>query len=291
MTKTPAALKAIAKAKANYEAEGYEFCIEEWLPPPFDGFMSDAVARRGSEFVIIEVRSADLSDRTRSRFADLAKIVEANAGWRLDIVTYEPETPTRIPDYADVVRRVEEARLLSDRSPDAAVMLIWSSVEGALLRLSHDRDLAPKRPVPPRTLIHDLTIHGLLSDNLSAELDDFAKRRDEIAHGMPSNPPPSERLDWLAKFAIGAADNQMANVEDMTEWFSKHYTSPDNAALFYDKEAGDYFWLGTGPYYAEDVLRDQFDLALDSDIAEAVKEIEQEGSIWACKEKLQSIHD
>lgn len=291
MTNIPAALKAIAQAKASYEAEGYEFIIEAPLPPPFEGFMADAVARRGSELVIIEFRSADLNDRSRSRFDRLAEIIGAQVGWRLDIMTYEPEAPRCFPDQEEIVRRVEEARLVVDVSPDAAVMLIWSSIEGALLRLSHDQGLAPASHVPPRTLIHDLTIHGLLSDNQAAELDDFAKHRNNIAHGMPSEPTSPERLEWLAQFALAVADGELSDLEDMIDWFRDHYISPDNAALFYDKEDGDYFWMGTGPYDAEEVLRDQFALALDADIAEAVKEIEHEGFVWACKRQLDSLNN
>ena len=291
MTKIPTVLKAIAQAKANYEADGYEFSTEAGLPPPFEGFVADALARRDSELVIIEFRSADLSDRSRSRFDQLAEIIGAQVGWRLDIITYEPEAPRCFPDEEDIVRRVEEARLVADVSTDAAAMLIWSSIEGALLRLSHDQGLAPASQVPPRTLIHDLTIHGLLSDNQAAELDEFAKHRNNIAHGMPSELTTPERLEWLAQFATAVADGELADVEDMIDWFRDHYISPENATLFYDREEGDYVWMGTGPYHAEEVLRDQFDLALDADIAEAVKEIEHEGFVWACIKKLESLHN
>ena len=291
MSKTPAALKAIARAKASYEADGYDVSLKEWLPHPFDGFRADAVARRDSEFVVIEFRSSDLSDGTRNRFARLAEIMESKAGWRLDIVTFEPEAPTRCPEQDDIVRRLEEARRVADLSCDAAVMLIWSSIEGALLLLSHAHGVAPSRPVPPRTLILDLNIHGILTDNQAAELDDFAKQRNQIAHGLPSNTTPSERLDWMARFALAAADNELADVDDMIEWFHQHYISPENAALFYGTEEGDYFWMGTGPHDAEDVLRGHFDLALDADIIQAVKEIEQDGYVWASNQALDSIGD
>lgn len=291
MTKTLAAIKALDRAKAVYEDDGYVLSFDQHLPPPFDGFVADAVARRADELVVIEARSSDMADGTRDRLARLADILAAEPGWRLDIVTYEPEKRPPDPELDDIVRRVKEAQRLVDVSSDAAAMLIWSSIEGALLRLSKSRGVAPDSPIPPRTLIHDLAIHGLLSDNQAARLDDFARLRADIAHGMPSGPLPSDLLDWLARFALAASDNRTATVEDMVEWFMDNYTSPDHAALFYDKEEGDYFWMGTGPHYPEDVLRCHFDIALDADIEEAAKELQQTSLSWAQNASLNSLHE
>ena len=291
MTEPLAIRKAIDQAKAVYEDDGYVVSLDQRLPPPFDGFVADAIARGADEFVVIEVRSANMSDGTRDRLARLADIMSEEPGWRLDIVTYEPETRPHDPDVEDILRRVEEARRVVDVSSDAAVLLVCSSIEGALLRLSKDRDVAPDRPIPHRTLIHDLAIHGILSDNQAAELDDFARIGDDIARGMPSASLPPDRLDWLARFALAAADNRIATVEDMTEWFKNNYTSPDDAALFYDKEKGDYFWMGAGPHDPEDVLRDQFDGALDSDIAQATKELQETSLCWAQNDELSAVHE
>ena len=236
--------------------------------------------------VVIEVCSADLSDRDRDRLGRLAQVVAAQAGWRVDIVTYEPEVPPPDPDREDTVRRVEEARQVADVSADAAALLIWSAIEGALLLLSQQRDLGSVRSVPPRTLIHKLTIDGVLSDNQAAELDDFAKMRNDIAHGLRSCQPDPERLDWLAGFALAAVDDEVANVEDMIEWFFAHYATPEDAALFYDKEEGDYFWMGAGPHDPTEALYEQFDAALDTDVAEAADVITQQGFDWAKRDQL-----
>ena len=291
MTESLAALKAFDQAKAVYEDNGYVVSLERRLPPPFDGFMADAVARRADEFVVIEVRSANMTDGTRDRLARLADIMSEEPGWRLDIVTYEPEARPRDPDVEDIFRRVEEAQRVVDVSSDAAVLLLCSSIEGALLRLSKDRGVAPDRPIPHRTLIHDLAIHGIVSDNQAAELDEFARTGDDIARGMPSASLPPDRLDWLARFALAAADNRIATVEEMIEWFKSNYTSPDDAALFYDKEEGDYFWMGTGPHNPEDVLRDHFDFALDSDIDQATKELQETSICWAQNDELSAVHE
>lgn len=284
MTATTAALRALDRARDAYEADGYTVSLEERLPPPFQGFVADAVARRSDEIVVVEVRSADMSDRTRNRLSRLAEIVAAEDGWRVDIVTYEPEEPPADPERADIFRRVEEARRVADISPDAAVTLTWSAIEGALLRRSKARGLAHARVGSPRALIRNLNINGLLSDNQAAELDGFARLRNEVAHGLRSDPPEPEQLAWLARFALAAADEDPATVDSMVEWFREHYATPEDAALFYDKEDGKYLWFGSGPHDASDVLQAEFETALEADIAEAVKIIERDGYDWARRE-------
>ena len=283
MNMKSAARRALDLAKARYEADGYTVTIDEAVLSG-EGFSPDAVARRKGETVVIEVRSANLSDRGRDRLRRLSELVGTQAGWRVDIVTYEPEKKPPDPDRQDVLRRVAEAQRVKNISPDAAVLLVWSGVEGALLRISQQRGIDLVRSLSPPALIHRLSIDGVLSDNQAAELASFARIRNNIAHGMGSELPSQERLDWLSQFALAAADGQLSNVEDMIDWFFAHYSTPEDAALYYDKEEGDYVWVGTGPYHPTDVLQVQFNTALDSDIAEAVQVISQEGFDWAKRE-------
>ncbi len=72
----------------------------------------------------------------------------------------------------------------------------------------------------------------------------------------------------------------------MIEWFFARYATPEEAALFYDKEAGDFVWVGTGPDGPSAVLHDQFDTALGADIAEAADVITQHALDWAERDEL-----
>ena len=286
MTAPPAALRALDEATAGYEAEGYAVSVAERLPPPFEDFVADAVARRHDELVVLEVRPWDMRDDTRNRLARLAEMLGEKRGWRVDVVTYEPEVSPRVADHADIVRRVSEARQVADSSPDAAVMLLWSAIEGGLVRAGQKRGLGSGRAVPPRTLIRQLTIDGLLSDNQAAELDALARLRHAAAHGMCADRPAPETLDWLARFALAVAENEIASTDEMIEWFKTHYASPEEASVFYDEEEGQYVWAGCGPHHAVDVLSERFDTALGADVAEAVELLEQEASEWARRDQL-----
>ncbi len=278
---------AVERARAAYVADGYTVSVQERLEPLGD-FRADAVARRGNETVVIEVCSAGLADWERERIARLAEKVTTQDGWRVDIFTYESVTRRPVPKRDDVVRRIEEARRVADLSIEAAVMLIWSAVEGALLQFSGRRGLGSARAVSPRALILQLNIDGILTDSQADDLDDLALIRNDIAHGMRSTLPDQQRLERLAELALAlaASHDDVASAEDMIEWFFTNYATPEEAALFYDKEEGDYFWLGAGPHDPADVLQDQFDTASESDIAEAVTVITRQGFDWARRDHL-----
>ena len=278
MTAPSAALKALDRARAGYEADGYAVSVKERLPPPFEAFVADAVARRNDELVIVEVRPSDMSDQTRNRFSRLAEIMRARAGWRVDVVTYEPEVPPRVADHGEIVRRVTEARRVVDVSPDAAVLLLWSAIEGALVQAARKRGLGSGRVMPPRSLIRQLTIDGLLSDNQAAALDAFARRRHAIAHGMCEDPPDPQTLDWLARFALAAAENEVAGVDEMIDWFKAHHATPGEATPFGGTREGNHPELGPDPDHATGILSERFDTALEADLAEAVRVI-QEGEV------------
>lgn len=280
MTAPPAALRALDEAKAGYEAEGYAVSVAERLPPPFEDFVADAVARRHGELVVVEVRPWDMRDDTRNRLARLAEMLGEKQGWRVDVVTYEPEVPPRVADPADIVRRVAEARQVADSSPDAAVMLLWSAIEGGLVRAGQKRGLNSGRAVPPRTLIRQLTIDGLLSGNQAAELDAFARLRHATAHGMCAGRPEPETRDWLARFALAAVEGEIASPDEMIDWFKARYATPEAASLRLDEDEGAYVWAGTGREEAVAVLSERFDTALEADIAETVDLLRQEASEW-----------
>ena len=286
MNMSAAAHMALMSARASYEANGYEFSLNERLPEPFESFVADAVARRDDEFVVVEVKPSPMSDDAVHRLDRLKKTFAEDCGWQLDVVTYEREGPPPTPDLELVSRRAREAKQLTEVSPDAACLVLWSAIEGALLWVAHQREVTPARPLPPRSLVQQLTIDGVLSDNQATELKDFASRRDAIAHGMCAVAPSPEQFDWLGRFALAVADGQHADLHDMVVWFRDHYAPPDEADVPYVSDIGGYLWLEGGPYDAEEVLRDQFEDALDADIDEAVRLIEREGTEWARRDRL-----
>ena len=254
--------RAVERVKARYEADGYAVSFGERLPPPHDDFIADAIARRGDKAILIEIQPNNIHKFKRERLARLNEILESDQSWQLNIETYPVESPPPDPDRDDITRRLEEAKRVADASPEASLMLIWSAVEGALVAICRDQDLPRVRPGRPRALVHDLVIHGVLSDNQFKELDRFAQIRNNIAHGLNSKLPSEDQLDWLIRFALAAAEGEVAAMEDMVEWFT-------------DSESEIRIQAETGRDIRH-ILRQRFGTALEADITEAAAIIEEE---------------
>lgn len=287
MSATNSELRALADARTRYEAQGYTVQFEERLPAPFDGLIADAVARREGEAVLIELRPTAMTAERRERLNRLAVLVDEQPGWRIDIVSFDPADHAPLPSDDDARRRLQEARAILGTSPDAAVLMTWSAIEGGLWKLSRSQDRAASpRPSAPRRLIRELLVDGLISGAQAARLDDFAQERNLIAHGWDatSRLQPGE-LDWFMTFAEALLDDSIPTVDRMVEWFDSNFESPDDAGIPFESAEGGYQWLGFGPHDAEDVLTDHFRDALDEDIALAVSEIETRGIAWARRDK------
>lgn len=70
----------------------------------------------------------------------------------------------------------------------------------------------------------------------------------------------------------------------MTVWFRENFEDPWNN-LHYDRDDG-WVWGDRGPFYAHDELEETFgDVVGETDILEAVLEIEKGGHIWARREE------
>ncbi len=254
--------RAVERVKARYEADGFEVSLGERLPPPHDDFIADAIARRSGKAILIEIQPDNIHKMKGNRLGRLAEILESDQSWQLNIDTYPVDPPPPDPSRDDIIRRIEEAKRVAGESPEASLMLIWSAVEGALLAVCRDQDLPRVRPGKPRALVHDLVIHGVLSDNQFKELDRFARIRNNIAHGLNSELPGEGQLDWLVRFALAAAEGDVATIENMAEWFIE---SARGTRI--PSEAG---------HDVGDILRQRFETALEADIAEAVALIKSE---------------
>ncbi len=249
----------LEKVQARYEADGFTVSLGERLPPPNDDFFACAIARRNDKTILVEILPANIFKARRKRLDRLAEIVESDLDWQLDIATYPIDPPPPNPNRDDITRRIDEAKGVASASPEAAFMLTWSATEGALLALSRDQDTPDMRPSQPRTLVHDLSIHGVISDNLSSELDRFARVRDNIAHGLSADLPSEDQIDWLTRFALAAAKDEVPTIEAMTDWHDSEYGAQSPTEANYD--------IGG-------ILRQRFEIALEDDIAEAVALIE-----------------
>ena len=123
----------------------------------------------------------------------------------------------------------------------------------------------------------------MLSDNQAAELDKLARLRNEIAHGMHTEPPDADQLDWFQRFAVAATDNDLATIDDMLDWFRAHHAS-EGAASLHAAEDGRHVRPDSGPHDAARILRDRFQTALEADLTETIEILERDSADSARRE-------
>ena len=100
---------------------------------------------------------------------------------------------------------------------------------------------------------------------------------------MRAERPDADQLDWFQRFAVATADNDLATIDDMLDWFRAHHAS-EGAALSHGNEDGQHIRLGSRPQDAAEALRDRFETALEADLTETVEILERECTDWARQE-------
>ena len=100
----------------DYERDGYSVVIEtesSRMPDELRSIKPDMLARRGDEWVVVEIKGPD-SKRPPDEARALASAIEAHENWRLDLEFYEPEEEqrTQIVEPTTIKRSIRESRNL-----------------------------------------------------------------------------------------------------------------------------------------------------------------------------------
>jgi uncharacterized protein YutE (UPF0331/DUF86 family) len=198
----------------EYERNGYSVVItpdQASLPEPLSHFCPDAVARKGEEGVVIEVKTRR-SLVGATYLPALAETVQRMPGWRLDLVVTNPREKRTVYSEeqlseADIRGRIGEAKELSNDGSDVAAMLLaWSAVEGALRLLAHRHGIKIEYDAPDYVL-RQLVVEGLLSHEQYRRLRSAAEIRNTLVHGfsVPHLEPGTVRhLAEVAEKALSA---------------------------------------------------------------------------------------
>lgn len=164
------------------------------LPPALAAGHLDLLARRGEENLVVQIRSRTLPPGRDT--VSLAEQVAGLPGWRLELV-YVPE-PDQKDDKSVLLDRATRSRGLAEHDPEAALLLVWSAIEGMLHRLAeqHGADTGDSGG-----LIAELTSRGLLSDDEHDVLNSARWMRDPLAHGLQGPSIESSVVACLADLA------------------------------------------------------------------------------------------
>jgi hypothetical protein len=197
---------ARAAAATRLRAAGWQVVEQpapEQLPAPLGRFHPDLVAHRRGEWgeehvaaMVRGVRPPDSPDPGPDELAALAGQLLDLPGWELEVVwTGADEPPVSAAHTAERARR---AQGLVATDPEAALLLAWAAVEGALAAQAEREGVTHRRG---GALLAELYSRGLLEESTFDLLRDAQRRREAIAHGRSAQVQP-DLVRWLAQLAL-----------------------------------------------------------------------------------------
>lgn len=202
---------ALEPVADQYRQEGYTVVLRptgSTLPGFLAGFEPDMIARKNGEGVVVQVTLKE-ELRTEPELSHLVGVVNAEPGWRFDLVVLNPKkwpddvaSAAAEPTDADIHRLIHEAsNLVHLQVPRAAFVTAWAAVEAAM------REVARKQSIPlernsPRFVLNTLYSEGVLSRADAERLQESLELRNAAIHGLQPgalSPGHTEFLLELAK--------------------------------------------------------------------------------------------
>jgi hypothetical protein len=183
----------LEKIAQRYRDEGYDVIIHPGkgqVPPFLAGFQLDMVATRGNEGVVVEIKPSRIDLSNDPQIASMASVVNAQPGWKFDLVILEPETTVEKaaleaaePSDEQLFQILQTADDLADKgyAPFACVVA-WGGLEAAMRRLRDDAELYGR--ATPTELMRTLYSNGFLSREQFERLRETYKVRSQVVHGL-----------------------------------------------------------------------------------------------------------
>jgi REase_AHJR-like len=186
--------EAIAQVADKYRGEGYRVVkhpgAEEALSF-INGHSVDLVAYKGDEKVVVQVKETTEDLRNDPEAIPLAELVNAQPGWRFDLVVLNPDGPSYKvsadavePPLETIEQTLASAEKMSSASElPLACVLSWAALEAAMRRAARLARMEIKATAPS-FLLRTLYSEGLLHRSEFDQLNDAMKIRNAIAHGL-----------------------------------------------------------------------------------------------------------
>ena len=177
----------------EYRDKGYEVLLEptlENLPDFLQKYRPDIIASRGSESVVIEVKSRSaLNSASHQYLRDLAQLIEQQPGWRFELVITNPEDTAYSRQaeesfqQSEIESRLQVAKQIVTQHVESSFLYSWSLVE-ATLRLVVQKEGLNSQRFSPIYLVKELVIEGVISKSEYQLLMNAISLRNAIIHGF-----------------------------------------------------------------------------------------------------------
>jgi hypothetical protein len=197
---------ALQNVAERYRHEGYAVTLRP-TGSDLPGFLAhlgpDMIARKNGDNVVVQVRLKEELGGDQA-LSHLAGVVNAQAGWRFDLVVMNPkrwadEVPNGAaePGDAGITALAEEAgKLVQLQFPRAAFVTAWAATEAAMREAARREGISLERN-DPRFVLTTLYSGGLLSREQYEQLSDTLPLRNAAVHGLQSSAPPPEQTAAL----------------------------------------------------------------------------------------------
>lgn len=214
--------EVIERVAQRYRDEGYDVMLqppEDRAPPFAAGFQLDLIAQKGSESVIVEIKTNRIDLSRDQQITRLADLVSAHPGWRLDVVVLESETAVdravheaAEPSDEQLAEILNTAENLADQgyAPYACVVA-WGGLEAAMRRLRDEAELYGR--MAPNELMRSLYGNGFLSREEFERLRESYKIRSQVVHGLVPGQVNPEMVRYVTATARHLASREEAAMQ------------------------------------------------------------------------------
>jgi uncharacterized protein YutE (UPF0331/DUF86 family) len=210
--------KAIESVASQYRSEGYQVAVHpnaSQAPPFAAGLLVDLLATRGDEHVVVLVKESAEALRKDPQSLRIAEAVNAQPGWRFDVVVLNGSSRTERlareaaePSVDAILRNLEHAeRTAQAGDPSTSFILAWASLEAAMRRTVRASGLELPN-ISPIFLLRTLYSNGLLEREEFDRLNGYFGLRNSVVHGLEAPPIDSEPILYI----VGAARKLLERV-------------------------------------------------------------------------------
>jgi hypothetical protein len=198
--KAKTSTRRLREAAEDYREHGYEVWLHpdgSVLPGLPTNLKPDLVARRGSETVIVEVKSGEAIE-SEGTLSELAKYAEELPGARLELIAVG-RSGLRPPVGEDhdltkslATRRIDLiSTLIDEGDTSAGIVLGWMTAESILRSWLTREKIRVRSGVGPAGLAKTAYSYGLISDEQMEFLLELAESRNVAVHGRAATPVAS----------------------------------------------------------------------------------------------------
>lgn len=175
----------------DYIQRGYSVVIEpapRERPNFLKKYQLDMIAKKGAEFVVIEVKTLGRARDSRT-LREISEAISKRPNWRLQVVIADRpdqwDRQFKTPSVDEIRDRVEAAaRMYNAGDQIPAFLLLWSLMEAAARHRLREVGVERANPRTPIALLKDLVSFGYLGQDEYDRLAEIAHMRNAAAHGF-----------------------------------------------------------------------------------------------------------